>query len=269
MDVVFDIGANKGWETEDATMCDYHTRRPWVDNYRVVCVEPVPALCETLKEKFAKNDVTVVQAAVTDEEPESGEIDLWISEHDTMSTCSRERIDERHKFMTGHYYDNGKTEVASTPVTRIDKLVEEHGRPVFIKIDVEGYEHRVLNTFSERYCPISFEWGEQEKDNTLKSLLRCKELGYTKFWITFGNLGICSGHKDLIDKMCECEYWVGELRWMYQCINLVSAALSYDEAVTWMNNNCQHNRVLIIGESKTTGRVLRRTDPLWGQIYAE
>jgi FkbM family methyltransferase len=267
-DVVFDIGANVGWETNDPNMCSYHSLRPWVDHYRVVCVEPVPALCDSLRETFAGRDVTVVQAAVTDEDPESGEIDLWIPRADTMSTCDRDRIENHKKLASGHNYTWWKLQTSTTPVTRIDKLVEQHGRPVFIKIDVEGYEYRVLNTFADCYCPISFEWCEQDQNNILLSLKRCKELGYTKFWVTFGNIGICSSEMALMNRLAKCEYWGQHLWWLCQSINLVARPLTYDEVMTWMNNNTQHNRTLIIGDDDEE-KDCRQTDPLWGQIYTE
>ena len=253
-EIVFDIGANHGWETEDAAICAYHSKRPWVDNYKVICVEPTPSLCDELKQKFKHSDVVVVQAAVTDEEADT--VNFFLSPLDTLSTCSEERVRDTEGVHANGYKEVKKIEV---PVIRIDKLVELYGKPSFIKIDVEGLEYKVLKTFAENYCPISFEWNEQELENFQKSMEECKKLGYTKFWVTYGNIGICEEPKAFIEKMLACPYWSTQLRWMKEGKVLVCKPMSEKRIKKYIENYCRHERIY----------KNRRTDPLWGQIYAE
>ena len=268
--VVFDIGANKGYETADKTLCGYHTTRPWVDNYRVICVEPTPALCEELRSRFSEQDVEVVEAAITDE-PKS-DIEFWISEAHTASTCSKERVqlgmslDEWNTSLVpdiAHCYDPKGLRKIRVATTRVDTLVEKYGRPEFIKIDVEGYEHRVLNTFKENYCPISFEWNEQELDNMRSSMESCRELGYVKYWRTFGNLGIQEDIRSLAQAMYDCEYWRKESNWIVHAGALIAGAQSYETVMSYIDKVCTPYRTW---EKNGTHWL---TDALWGQIYAE
>jgi FkbM family methyltransferase len=257
-EIVFDIGANKGWETEDPRLCAYHTKRPWYEHYKVICVEPTPSLCEELQEKFTDADVEVIHAAVTDEE--TATVDFYISREHTLSTCSKERMDDTENTHHHAYQDSEKITV---PTTRIDTLVKTYGKPSFIKIDVEGYEWRVLNTFAENYCPISFEWSEQETTNLRKTLARCQELGYTKFWITFGNVGIQNTPEKLAEALYACEYWRRQANWMNDFAAFAWGALPYEQVVGYIDRVCVKTRVW------TQNGVGYKTDPLWGQIYAE
>ena len=47
---------------------------------------------------------------------------------------------------------------ARVKVTTLDKLVQEYGKPAFCKIDVEGYEYKVLKGLSKSVGTISFEF---------------------------------------------------------------------------------------------------------------
>ena len=53
--------------------------------------------------------------------------------------------------------------VRQIEITTLDKLIEQHGKPVFIKIDVEGYELEVLNGLSKQIKMICFEYTVPEQ----------------------------------------------------------------------------------------------------------
>lgn len=243
---LFDIGACKGWETIDDHLCSYHTKRPWKDNYNVVCVEANPSLIPALETEFSSYDnVKIVNAAVSDSE--ATHIDFYLSEY-TISTCSLERTKVGGRFAEKY---NPQDKI-SVPAVSVDSLVKEHGTPSFIKIDVEGYEDKVLKSFTKNYCPISFEWTEEECRCLKDSLEVCHQLGYTKFWPTLGNLGIQNTLADLDAAIHNCPYWTTQNAWMEEAGVKSWGPKNYADIQAYIDDHTVAPR-----------------QTLWGQIYCE
>ena len=57
-------------------------------------------------------------------------------------------------------------------MTTLDKLIETYGIPVFIKIDVEGYELEVLKGLSKPVRLISFEYTVPERPDRVIDCIR-------------------------------------------------------------------------------------------------
>ena len=68
--------------------------------------------------------------------------------------------------------------------TTLDSLIEEFGKPKYIKIDVEGYEHKVLAGLSCKIDFISFEFTESYWETFFESIKIVEKLGFKKM-ITF------------------------------------------------------------------------------------
>jgi FkbM family methyltransferase len=132
--LVFDIGANHGDMT--ALFQDLGAR--------VIAVEPVPSLAALVKRRFR---TTVEQAAVGSR---AGESELRLGRVPNHSTLSPE--------YAGRFGDRLSEEVISVRVVTLDALVERHGTPDFIKIDVEGYESEVLRGLSSPVAAVAFEF---------------------------------------------------------------------------------------------------------------
>jgi len=64
--------------------------------------------------------------------------------------------------------------------TTLDALIEEFGKPVYIKIDVEGYEHKVLGGLSHRIDFISFEFTSGYWETFSESIKVIEKLGFRK-----------------------------------------------------------------------------------------
>jgi FkbM family methyltransferase len=148
--LVFDIGANHGSKTSIFLKL----------GARVLAVEPDRTNQEILREKFLKyrldhQSVVIVGKALSDKEAVET---MWIDEPGSAkNTLSRKWVetlkhdDERF----GHRHDFGEQTTVET--TTLDQLIASHGRPFFIKIDVEGYEPNVLRGLHCAVPYLSFE----------------------------------------------------------------------------------------------------------------
>jgi FkbM family methyltransferase len=149
-DLIFDIGANQGSKTGIFLRL----------GARVVAVDPDRVNKAILEEKFLRyrlfpKPVTVVNKAVSDKDTvETMWIDQPGSAKNTFSQKWVEvlRADDKR---FGHTLDFAqRTEVVTTT---LEELAVAHGRPFFVKIDVEGYELRVLRGMLRPVPYLSFE----------------------------------------------------------------------------------------------------------------
>jgi FkbM family methyltransferase len=148
--LVFDIGANQGHKT------DLFLRL----GARVVAVDPDASNAATLRRRYLQyrwhpKPVTVIQKAVSDTE---GVQTLFMERQGSAkNTLSRKWVDtlqaDAARFGEPVTYQL-TTEV---PLTTLDQLCREHGRPTYIKIDVEGHEPSVLRGMTEPVKYVSFE----------------------------------------------------------------------------------------------------------------
>jgi hypothetical protein len=69
----------------------------------------------------------------------------------------------------------------TTPVTTLDALIEQYGRPAFCKIDVEGYELAVLRGLSQPLPALSFEYIPAALELAYGCLERLGQLGRYEF----------------------------------------------------------------------------------------
>jgi FkbM family methyltransferase len=152
-DLIFDIGANEGFKT------DLFLRL----GARVVAVEPDETNQSILREKFLKfrlvrKPVVIVGKAVSDQ---STVETMWVdgpgSAVNTLSqkwATTLKGNKARHTY--GHYgLDFAREKTVET--TTLEELISAHGVPIFIKIDVEGYELNVIRSLQRPVRYLSFE----------------------------------------------------------------------------------------------------------------
>lgn len=184
-DLVFDIGAHVGDRVAAFRRL----------GARVVAVEPQPALIKTLRLFYGRDSNVAIEAAAVGRQP--GTIALSVNlDNPTVSTVSTD-------FMAAAAAAPGwEGQIWSKRIrvllTTIDALVARHGTPVFIKIDVEGFEAEALAGLRQPVQALSFEFTLIQRDIARACLERCSALGYTRFNATLGESQRFE-HSDWID----------------------------------------------------------------------
>jgi len=172
-DLVFDIGAHVGDRVAAFRRL----------GARVVALEPQPGPARALRRLYGRDpDVRLVASAAGDAE---GEIILHVnSANPTVSTASPAFIDaaDGAQGWEGQAWDRAVTVRCRT----LDGLAAEHGRPAFVKIDVEGFEDRVLRGLSQPVPALSFEFTTIARDVAARCLERLAELGPYRFDVALG-----------------------------------------------------------------------------------
>ncbi len=162
-DLVFDIGANVGEYAETFSSL----------GATVVAAEPNPSCCESLYRLAHMRNVRVEGCAVG---ATPGNATLRICDHSELSTLSDEWYERSHGSET--YQGVRWLDEVQVPVVTLDLLVRRHGVPVFIKIDVEGYEENVVNGMSFNPRFLSFEFSDVRREGALHCIELLSERGY-------------------------------------------------------------------------------------------
>jgi FkbM family methyltransferase len=172
-DLVFDIGAHVG----DRVAAFRRLQA------RVVALEPQPALARTLRLLYGRDPNVTIQAAAVGARP--GFVKLSVNvDNPTLSSASPNFIDAAAR-APGWENQTWATRL-EVPVTTIDALLQKHGMPAFIKIDVEGFEAEVLAGLTAAVPALSFEFTTIQRDVARACIERCVALGYRKFNAVIG-----------------------------------------------------------------------------------
>lgn len=152
-DFIFDVGANEGFKT------DLFLRL----GARVVAIEPDEMNQSILRERFVKlrfvrKPLVIVGKAVSDK---SAVETMWIDgPGSAVNTLSQKWATalkgNKARHACGHYgLDFARQQTVET--TTLEELISAYGVPIFIKIDVEGYELNVLRGLQRPVRYLSFE----------------------------------------------------------------------------------------------------------------
>jgi FkbM family methyltransferase len=171
--LVFDVGAHVGDRIASFRRL----------GARVVAVEPQPALARTLKLLYGRDRAVVIEPAAVGRS--AGSIDLKVNlANPTVSTASDAFI----KAADGAPGWEGQrwTKTVRVPVTTLDALIDRHGSPSFIKLDVEGFEVEALMGLTRPVPALSFEFTTIQRDLAAAGVERCATLGLRLFNAALG-----------------------------------------------------------------------------------
>jgi FkbM family methyltransferase len=172
-DLVFDVGAHVGDRIGSFRRL----------GARVVAVEPQPPLVTMLKLLYGFNRNVIIEPAAVGRE--SGTVALKLNiDNPTVSTASDAFV--RAADGAPGWQDQAWTDTIEVPLTTLDALIERHGRPAFIKIDVEGFEVEALAGLSRPVKALSFEFTTIQRDVALGCLVRCTALGFRRYKAALG-----------------------------------------------------------------------------------
>jgi FkbM family methyltransferase len=172
-DLVFDVGAHVGDRVGAFRRL----------GAKVVAVEPQPALALTLSAIYGRDKSVVLERKAVGRA--AGEITLQVNvDNPTVTTASDAFVKAADGAIGWEGQRWGKSIVV--PMTTLDALIAAHGRPSFIKIDVEGFEAEALEGLTEPVTALSFEFTTIQRDVAKACIERCTALGYVRFNAALG-----------------------------------------------------------------------------------
>ena len=159
--LVFDVGMHRAEDTA------YYLHR----GHRVVAVEANPALAAEAAVRFAAEiaagRLTILNVAIGEA---AAVLPFWVcDDHTEWSSFNR---DVASRLGAAHHRIDVQT-------VTFESLLEAHGVPFFLKVDIEGHDHHCLRALrAERLPPYL---SAETSGPVIAQLPRLRELGYTGF----------------------------------------------------------------------------------------
>lgn len=161
-DLIYDIGMHVGQDTE------FYLKK----GFRVVAVDANPLMIEEAEKKFSSylesGQLKLLNLGVV-EKPTREKLTFYVNERCTEWSSFVPEIAGR---------DGGECRAIQVPCSTMEEIITEHGKPYYVKIDIEGFDHIAIAGLNKScYKPlyVSVENGHMGMVNSLT------KMGYTKF----------------------------------------------------------------------------------------
>src|SRR5262249_25607365 len=145
-------------------------------------VEPQPICAKLLREAFRKASTVRVEEMALGVAP--GNTRMFTSRTTGLSSLSPDWI--RAVQASGRFAEYEWDRSIAVRVDTLDHVIAVHGRPTFIKIDVEGFEEQVLSGLSVPVQALSFEFSPEVIDATMRCIQRLSTLATYDFQVSLG-----------------------------------------------------------------------------------
>lgn len=171
-ELFIDVGANMGNRTKVALRL----------GAKVVAIEPQEACARVLNYCYSGNSLfSLEKVALGDTEREAY---IMINEVSTLSTLSKDWISTVEK--SGRFQGLAWGATQRVRMTTLDRIIQRHGIPAFVKIDVEGFEYEVLTGLTQPVRLLSLEVVPEFMRSTVKCIDYLNKLGRMRFNYSIG-----------------------------------------------------------------------------------
>lgn len=168
--MIFYAGAHKGEEIESLKRIGYD---------KIVAIEPQLELCKEMSLSFP--DITVINAALWSS---AGEMELHYGGYSTLATLVEKRT------LNGKFKDYGWNYATKVKTITLDSIIEDHGIPKTISMDIEGAELHALYGLSHPIEEINFEYDMGFLNDAIGCLKRIEELSTYEYIIRSGESNV-------------------------------------------------------------------------------